>query len=247
MTVATDGRRKQYTGNGVTVGYSYPYKFIADADLVVLIYNTALESTTTLVLNSDYTVSGAGDAGGGTVTFTVAPTSAQEITIYRSDTATQGKDLPNQGAYFLESLEDIVDKHVLLIQELQDDSLRSYKVPETATETPSTTLDYLAACEDAADRAEAAADLTDDKPYTSLMTGDETFEAVAKYHHRSVLDPNGADRNFNPTGTFKAWYEETVFNAGDVYDVIFDSTGLGEPVAPGMRVTFIYNGINWVS
>ena len=67
MTISTTESRKSYTGNGSTVAFSFPYKFLADCDLKVYVDNVLKTLTT------DYTVSGAGSDSGGTVTFVTAP------------------------------------------------------------------------------------------------------------------------------------------------------------------------------
>ena len=37
MTISTEGNRKEYTGDGATVLFSFPYKFFANTDLKVYI------------------------------------------------------------------------------------------------------------------------------------------------------------------------------------------------------------------
>ena len=66
MTISSTTNRVSYTGNGVTTEFAFAYKFLVNTDLKV--YNDgALQTITT-----DYTVTGAGEESGGTVTFGTA-------------------------------------------------------------------------------------------------------------------------------------------------------------------------------
>ena len=64
MTVSTTTSKVSYTGNGSTSAFAYTYKIFADAELKVYV-GGVLKTLTT-----HYTVSGAGGASGGNVTFT---------------------------------------------------------------------------------------------------------------------------------------------------------------------------------
>lgn len=59
------------------------------------------------------------------------------------------------------------------------------------------------------------------------------------------VTPTGAHRNFNPSGTFAAWTVVKVINASSTYNVVFDSVGSNQTVAPGELGTFIYDGTDW--
>lgn len=83
--------------------------------------------------------------------------------------------------------------------------------------------------------------------YISTMTGHETFTAASLYQKgRSfILDPNGSDRNFNPSGSFSTGYIAYVLNKGTLNDIIFDSTDLATSIIPGALGVFMYDGSNW--
>lgn len=86
--------------------------------------------------------------------------------------------------------------------------------------------------------------------YTKTMTGDETFTYGGGTNRKYLLNPNGADRAFNPSGTFPAGFEAIVINTGGPYDIIFDDygsfSGSGQVVTPGNVGRFIYTGSEWV-
>jgi len=81
--------------------------------------------------------------------------------------------------------------------------------------------------------------------YSSTMTGNETFTAPDTAERKYFLDPNGASRNFNPTGLFTAGFQATVINVGGSFNIVFDSSGIAQTLTPGSIGMFIYDGVNW--
>lgn len=70
MTVPTSVGVSRHDGNGATSAFAVGFHFQAAADLEVIVVNTTSDVDTTLTLNTHYTVAGAGDQSGGTVTLT---------------------------------------------------------------------------------------------------------------------------------------------------------------------------------
>lgn len=146
MTIASIANKKQYDGNDVTTDFVFPYKFILDSHLVVVLTDVN-DADTTLVLDTDYTVSGAGDEGGGTVTYPVSgdPLAIGKVlTIYRDVAYTQGTDLSNQGAFFLENLEDALDYLTMITQQVQEVIDRCVKTTVTDPDDPPTLANFNA-------------------------------------------------------------------------------------------------------
>ena len=85
-------------------------------------------------------------------------------------------------------------------------------------------------------------------PYESTMTGNETFSASYTLQKRGmyILDGGGAERNFNPSGTFATGFEAKIINLGDE-NLIFDSATLAEVIVPGSMRAFVYNGSEWMA
>jgi len=83
--------------------------------------------------------------------------------------------------------------------------------------------------------------------YTSTMIGNETFTPAHTLQQsgKYILDANGSERNFNPTGTFLAGFEAKMINKGSE-NIIFDSSGLAEVVVPGSVSVFIFDGTDWL-
>lgn len=131
MTISAANNRNDYTGNGATDTYSYTFRILAESHLKVTIRDT--DNVETLqVLNTDYTVTGVGAAGGGTIVLTAGNlTTDYEISIRRVLPLTQGTDIRNQGEFLPEIHEDEFDRGVMISQQQQDEIDRSVKLSET--------------------------------------------------------------------------------------------------------------------
>lgn len=130
MTVTTNTNKVQALGNGVTKTFPYTFRIYSASDLVVTSTNITTGVDTALVLNTDYTVTGAGSYNGGNVVLTgTAPSATTRITIRRAIAVTQGTDLRNQGAYFAETHEDVFDRLMMIDQQQQETLDRSLAFP----------------------------------------------------------------------------------------------------------------------
>ncbi len=139
MTVSSTTSRVTYAGNGVTVTFTVPFYFLAAADLTVI--RTASNGTqTTLVLNTDYTVSGAGVPAGGAITCTAAPGASDTLVIFRDPAATQLTDYQPNDPFPAETHERALDKLTMLAQRLRNLIDRSFRLSDGDTSTASTTL-----------------------------------------------------------------------------------------------------------
>lgn len=134
MTVSTTNNRIAYSGNGVTVAFSFPNKFLANADLVVVLVVDATDVETTQTITTHYTVTGAGDAAGGTVTMLTAPAAGETLVIYRDPVITQTVDLVDNDPLPVESgIETPLDKLTLICQRLKDLVSRSFHLSDGDT------------------------------------------------------------------------------------------------------------------
>lgn len=133
MTVTTNSNKVQALGNGVTTSFPYSFRIYSATDLVVTRTVIATGVDTNLVLNTDYTVTGAGSYNGGNVVCTFAPADGTRITIRRVIAVTQGTDLRNQGAYFAETHEDVFDRHTMIDQQQQETIDRSLTLAPTSS------------------------------------------------------------------------------------------------------------------
>jgi hypothetical protein len=117
MTVSTEVDHNDYTGNGVTTSFPYTFRIFKTSDITVTVVDLA-ENITTLNLDTDYTVSGAGGFTGGNVTLPAPLANGYKISIARNLPLTQETDLRNQGKFFAEVHEDAFDKLTMLIQQV---------------------------------------------------------------------------------------------------------------------------------
>lgn len=118
MTISSTGTRYSFAGNGATTVFSFPRQFFADADLDVYLVDNATNVATLQVLNTHYTVSGAGSPSGGTVTMLAAPATGKTLVVYRDTPLTQGLDIDNVTALPMSSLEAALDRAMMAIDEL---------------------------------------------------------------------------------------------------------------------------------
>lgn len=106
-------------GNGVTVAFSGSFKILAATDLVVSKLDANGNSSGTLILGTDYTVTFDPIAETWTVTFTTAPVSGGFAVIARASNVSQQTSLPRESAVPAKTVETMVDKLTLLVQEAQ--------------------------------------------------------------------------------------------------------------------------------
>lgn len=139
MTVSSTTARWEYTGDGSTVAFAVNNKFFADSDLDVFVDGTQQTITT------HYTVSGAGEDAGGTVTFVTAPANGSEVTIIRDVPDTQTTDIPPAGAFPAESVEDALDRRTVVSQQTLEAINRALKFKSTDQSLPSAELPALSA------------------------------------------------------------------------------------------------------
>lgn len=116
MTITSLVKEATFSGNGVTTVFPIVFPFLVDSDLAVTLVNASGIPTLQL-LTTQYTVSGAGDPGGGSVTMLVAPASGTSLVVERVVAETQETDLQNQGAYYAETIEAALDKLTMLAQQ----------------------------------------------------------------------------------------------------------------------------------
>ncbi len=133
MTISSTANRVSYTGNGVTTAFAYPYLFTADSDLVVIETIIATGVETTKALTTDYTVTGADNPNGGTVTAVTAPASTVTWTIFRDPPQTQKMDLVENDPLPAEALEGALDKLTMLLQRVMDLITRTTRQPDGDT------------------------------------------------------------------------------------------------------------------
>lgn len=121
MTVQTSTSTASFAGNGVTSVFPIGFKFNSAADLIVSLIEDATGGILPLTLNSQYTVSGAGDDSGGAITMLSPPAAGQTLSVRRVIAILQPTDLRNQGSFFAEVHEEALDLLTMIDQQQQDE------------------------------------------------------------------------------------------------------------------------------
>ena len=136
MTISSTTVRNSYSGDGSTTTFSYTFKIFQDSDIQVII-RSANGTETTKTITTHYTVTGAGNSGGGSVIFTGGniPTATQTVVLRRNIPQTQAIDYIANDPFPAESHEEGLDRATMAIQQLQEEVTRSIKLSKTNTMT----------------------------------------------------------------------------------------------------------------
>jgi hypothetical protein len=161
MTISTQLSKTTYAGNGVTTQFPVPFPFQKDEDIRALLL--ADGSKVALAQGTHYTLCGAGESTGGSLTMLAAPASGQTLVIWRSPAIVQEVDYVENAAFPAETHEGALDLLTMICQSLQEQIGRAVLYPVSTKDAD--ILDsssYLEAVETARDltlaaRAEAQA------------------------------------------------------------------------------------------
>jgi len=118
MTISITKTKKQYAGDGTTTNFIYDFEIEKDEDLKVIVRDS-VGNESILVLDDDYTVAGAGNPTGGSITLasgSLCPTGST-LTLMRDTSPVQETDYITGSIFSAESMENALDKLTLLIQE----------------------------------------------------------------------------------------------------------------------------------
>ena len=143
MTVSSTVNKIQYVGDGVSDIYTYPFRIFQDSDLHVTV--DAVDQ----VLNTDYTVTGAGDLAGGTIIFESGSIPADQsiILINRAVPITQLIDYVDYDRFPAEVHEAGLDKGIIISQQQQE------QLDRALLGEPGSSFDFTYSFGDAAERA----------------------------------------------------------------------------------------------
>ncbi len=132
MTVQSSVSRISYSGDGATTAFSVNFYFLVNADLRVIVRSSAgVETVQTL--GTQYSVTGAGNPNGGTVTFVTAPANGTTVVIVRDPPTTQLTAYNNQDPFPASSHERALDKLTMLIQRREEKLNRAILLKESSS------------------------------------------------------------------------------------------------------------------
>lgn len=135
VTVETDLDRAQYATNATTGPWTVPFYFLADAELAVT-YTNASGNDTLLTLDVDYTVAGAGDEDGGTITTTQAYAAGGKLVILRDVEFVQPIEYTDGDGFPAKTHERGLDRLTMLAQQLREVSNRTLRFAPSDSNPP---------------------------------------------------------------------------------------------------------------
>lgn len=117
-----------YAGDGVTVAFSFPLRFLEDGDLRISLID-ADDVETVQTISTHYSVGGAGAPSGGTVTFVTAPPPGVTVRLARRTNPKQTIDFTDSNRVPGDTLEAQLDRFAMIAQDLYRELERAPKVP----------------------------------------------------------------------------------------------------------------------
>lgn len=137
MTIPSTARRSTvYVGNGAATEYTFPFAMQDEDDIRVVVAGPNGENPTDLAKDHDFTVVLFPDQAhspGGRVLYSGLPV-GDTLVILSAVEASQPTELRNQGPFHPKTIEDALDRIVILIQQLQEGLARAVRLPVTTTD-----------------------------------------------------------------------------------------------------------------
>jgi hypothetical protein len=137
LPINPDARFRVYAASEGQTVFSVPFPFQANADISV-IKTTALGVETTLANPQDYTLTGAGNPAGGTLTRTVGSAVGDIIIVAGNAVQNRLAGIVRNGKFSSPAIDDDLDRALIRDQELRRDADLSVKVKfgQTPTKLP---------------------------------------------------------------------------------------------------------------
>ena len=134
ITISDTTPRVQYTATSGQTAFTVSFEFFANTDLKVYNASSLLTYAASPSDGTEYSVTGAGVTGGGTVTLgSGGATLNDKITIYRDMPISRATDFPTSGAFQIASLNDELDKLTAMVQQVETDAKYSPKFSEVTS------------------------------------------------------------------------------------------------------------------
>jgi hypothetical protein len=137
MAIATTGSQVNVLGTNVAgQAVPFPYRFFVNSDLTVQTLSLLNGAVATLVLTTDYTVTGADNVAGGTVTLIAAVPTTSEIVIVRNLPETQTVSFSTGDRLPASTLERSLDKLTMLVQEVTRQVVKALRFSDVTVSQP---------------------------------------------------------------------------------------------------------------
>jgi hypothetical protein len=188
MTVSTTIIKNFHNGNASTTNFAYQFRILEDTDLLVIIRTNSTGAEATKTLSTHYTVAGAGDASGGSITFTAGniPASGETVVIRRNVPQTQAIDYIANDPFPAETHEEGLDRGTMVAQQVAEESDRSIKLSRTNTMT---STEFTVGATDRANKILAFDSAGEISVTQELGTfkGSDTTTTTAAYLQRDII------------------------------------------------------------
>lgn len=112
MSLSTTTNKTEFIGNGTAGPFTFNFKFFANSDISVVVNGT------TMAEGVDYTLNGAGNVNGGSITLTAPLLTGTTMVVRRTVALTQPVSLPVNGPFFADVIEKEFDRLTMMIQQL---------------------------------------------------------------------------------------------------------------------------------
>lgn len=156
MTVKSSERKIVYIGNGTTSEFNVPFVFFKNTDIQVSIFDGSLSRP--LEQDVDYTIEGAGDEAGGTVTTKTPVPNGYEIAIIREVPYTQEMEIPENDIFSSKNMERALDRLTQQTIQLKELADRAVTVGVFSDSNPSEVVGEIEALYDVKEQVVTAAE-----------------------------------------------------------------------------------------
>jgi len=207
-----------------------------DLTYIATIANTPIIQETLVVTGSDETWTD--DDGSGTLTAAASPSGSSGTIDYDTGALSITYSASPTEDYGVTAIYQSGDEANSVSYQIVTDFTTNYEFPEMSINDVNFQHIYTKAM-----RLIDAALGT--YSYSSTMTGNETFTDPQRQIGTYFLDPNGANRNFDPSGTFTAGLVILIKNIGTDYNIIFDSENSIQIIRPTELAIMLYDGSQW--
>lgn len=131
MTITTNDDRDEYTASSGQTVFNYTFKIYESSDLNVYQTPAGQDFDDGTDITTAYTVSGVGDAAGGTITLNTGATVGDRITIVSAIPSSRSTDYQTNGDFLPSVVNDDFDRAVSLAKQAEGLARRSPKFDES--------------------------------------------------------------------------------------------------------------------
>jgi len=228
ITISDTEPRVQYTSTSGQTSFSVPFEFFTTSDIKVYNGTTLLTFNASPSSASQYSVTGAGVSGGGSITLGGGATLNDVITIYRDLAVARSTDFPTSGAFQIDSLNTELDKVIAMIQQVERDLKFSPKAAATTANTFNITFPNLAAnkvlsVNSSGNGLEFAQDITDITTIAGIASAVSNVSSISTAVsgvHSNATNINLVASNIGSVNTVAADIAKVVAVANDLAEAV---------------------------